>query len=235
WAETTYVSPCPAPNLIVTNVELQTTLPISTYMPVEFRVTVANTGTMPVNSLFWVDLYEPTLPPVGIPQAGLAWGAVSNLAPGDSVDVTVTYVGGFETTGDHILHARADSMVTVEETNEDDNDFTDFVVPVTLSGTSPGPTPGNGEINGYVLNAASGAGADRARVWAIDQTTGVLVKEDYADSEGYFVLADLPPGTYLLYAEMWIGGDYYFGALPTPVTIVGDDVVGPVIFFIRRQ
>jgi uncharacterized repeat protein (TIGR01451 family) len=234
-ASAEFVYPCPAPNLVVTNVELQTTLPISTYTPVQFRVTVANTGTMPVNSLFWVDLYEPTLPPVGTPQPGLAWGAVSNLAPGASTDVIVQYINGFTTMGDHYIHARADSMTTVEETDEDDNDFTNVLVPVTLTGTPPGPTPGNGEVYGYVLNATSGAGADRARVWCQDQDTGVIAAETYADPEGYFVLTELPPGTYVLYAERWIGSDYYFGALPTQITIVGDDSIGYVLFFIRRQ
>jgi hypothetical protein len=219
----------------VTNVELQTTLPISTYHPVEFRVTVANTGTLPVNSLFWVDLYEPTLPVIGSPESGFAWGAVSNLAPGASIDVTINYVNGFETTGDHTIHARVDSMATVDETDEGDNDYTDFVVPVTLTGTPPGPSSGNGQIEGYVLNAASGAGADRARVWCVDDTTGAFIAETYADPEGAFVLTELPPGTYLLHAQRWIGSDYYYGALPTPIIIVGDDTIGPVIFFVRRQ
>ncbi|MFN2270239.1 MAG: TadE/TadG family type IV pilus assembly protein [Anaerolineae bacterium] len=234
-ASAEFVFPCPAPNLVVTDVQLETTGVISTYQPVQFSVTVVNTGTMPVNSLFWVDLYEPTLPAVGIPQPGFAWGAVSNLAPGDSVDVTVTYINGFATTGDHYIHARADSMTDIDETDEDDNDFTDVLVPVTLTGTPPGPPPGTGAIGGYVLNAASGAGADRARVWCTDPDTGAFIAETYADPEGAFVLTGLPPGTYLLQAELWIGGDWYYGAMPTQVTIVGDDVVGPVIFFIRRQ
>lgn len=234
-ASAEFVYPCPAPNLVVTNVELVDTGVISTYQSVQFRVTVANTGTMPVNSIFWVDLYEPTLPPVGTPQPGFAWGAVSNLAPDASIDVIVSYVNGFATTGDHYVHARADSMTTVAETDEDDNDFTDVLVPVTGTGTPPGPTPGNGEVYGYVLNASSGAGADRARVWCQDQDTGLSVAETYADPEGYFILTDLPPGTYVLYADRWIGSAYYLGALPTQITIVGDDSIGPVIFFIRRQ
>jgi hypothetical protein len=225
----------PAPNLVVTDVQLETTGVISTYQPIEFRVTVANSGTMPVNSLFWVDLYEPTLPAVGTPQPGFAWGAVSNLAPGDSVDVIIHYVNGFATTGDHYIHVRADSMTMVDEKDEDDNDFTDVLVPVTLTGTPPGLPPGNGEVIGYVLEGGFGAGADRARVWCTDLDTGAFIAETYADPEGYFVLTGLPPGTYVLYAELWIGGDYYFGALQTQVTIAGDDVVGPVIFFIRRQ
>jgi hypothetical protein len=224
----------PAPNQDVTHVQLQTMLPISTYQPIDFRVTVANTGTMPVNSLFWVDLYEPTLPPVGTPQSGLAWGAVSNLAPGGSIDVMVRYINGFETTGDHTVRARVDSMAMVTETDEDDNDFTDVLVPVTLSGTPPSPALGTGEVVGYVLEAGFGTGADRARVWCTEQHTWVTVAETYADPEGTFVLTDLPPGIYLLYAERWIGGDYYFGALPMPIIITGDDTIGPVILFIRR-
>jgi hypothetical protein len=233
-ASAEFAYPCPAPNLVVTDVQLETTQPISTYQPIYFRVTVENTGTMPVNSIFWVDLYEPALPAVGTPQAGFAWSAVGNLAPGASIDVIVKYVNGFATTGDYYVHARADSMATVNETDEDDNDFMDVLVPVTLLDTPPGPTPGNGEVYGYVLNAATGAGADRARVWCEDYDTGVSIAETDADPNGYFVLTDLPPGTYLLYAERWIGSDYYFGSLPTPVNIAGDDSIGPVIFFIRR-
>jgi hypothetical protein len=234
WAEATYASPCPAPNLIVTNVELQTTPPISTYMPIEFHVTVANSGTMPVNSLFWVDIYEPNLPAVGDSVPGIAWGAVGNLAPGDETTAIVKYTSGFTATGDHYVHARADSLSTVSETDEDDNDFTDFLVSVTGTGTQPGPAPGHGRIYGVVYNGESGAPAARAHVWCrnLDVTTDTIAAETYTEQNGFFILPDLLPGTYQIYGDTWIGGDHYYGILPSKITIMADETFGPVTFTI---
>nr|HID14178.1 hypothetical protein [Anaerolineae bacterium] len=207
-AEATFLSPCPAPNLVISDLSLLTTDPISTYQPLDFSVTVANIGTKPVNNLFWVDLYsaEPT------PQtAGIAWAAVSSLDAGASVPLTITFRSGFATTGTYQIWALADSWNQVAETNEEDNVGGPVTVTVSEEGTPPPTSPtGSGSIAGETWVSLTGIPVPHGRtnVWCVDEW-GNVVASTVSDDEARYELSNLPVGTYTVIGETWIDGVRY--------------------------
>ncbi len=205
----TLISPCPAPNLVVTDLQLLTTEPISTYQLLDFSVTVANIGTLPVNSLFWVDVddTEPTTQ-----TTGLGWGAISSLGTGSSTTITITTESGLETLGTHQIWAFADSRGDVSETDETDNVYGPVSVTVSLTGTAPiTDTPtSTATIQGETWVSLSGVPVphDRATVECRD-TEGNLVASTISDENARYTLSGLSPGTYTVMGEAWIDGKRY--------------------------
>jgi hypothetical protein len=231
FAEATFVSPCPAPNLVITNLELLTTEPISTHQQLDFSVTVENTGTVPVNNLFWIDLYADEVPVLGSP--GIAWGAVSALSVGDSTTLTITLQSGFEVTGTYQIWALADSREQVSELDEEDNDHGPISVPVTVDGTPPEtPAEGSGAIEGetWVSLAGFPLPHERAEVWCVNEL-GKVVASTTSDSNAQYMLNDLPAGTYTVMAETWIDGVRYFGSVPNIAVSEGETAVAIIIMY----
>ncbi len=232
WREATFLSPCPAPNLVVTDLSLLTTAPISTYQPIDFSVTVENIGTMPVNNLFWVDLYsgEPTPP-----TAGIAWGAVSGLSVGDSTTFVITLNDGFEITSTYPIWAFADSWDQVGELNEEDNGYGPVTVDVTEEGTPP-PTPpitttiGSIEGETWVSLAGIPVPHGRANVSCVD-AEGTVVASTVSDEEGLYEFLDLAPGVYTVIGETWIDGIRYSNTYE--VEVVADE--STVLFVIMYE
>ncbi|MCK4470488.1 MAG: hypothetical protein KAW49_01745, partial [Anaerolineae bacterium] len=225
-----FVSPCPAPNLVVTDLRLLTTGTISTYQPLDFSVTVANIGTRPVNNLFWMDIYsaEPT------PQTtGVAWAAVSSLDAGDSIPLTITLQSGFDTTGMHQIWALADSWNQVSELDEEDNDYGPIVVEVSEEGTPPPPPPtGTGSIAGETWVSLTGIPVPhgRANVWCVDGA-GDVVASTASDDEGRYELLDLTPGTYTVLSETWIDGALYSGTVADVEVVENETTVTIIIMY----
>lgn len=208
-AAATFVSPCPAPNLVVTDLQLLTTEPISTYQPLDFCVTVANIGTLPVNNLFWVDVddTEPTTQTTGI-----GWGAVSSLATGSSKTITITTGSGFETSGTYQVWALADSRSDVSELDENDNVGGPISVTVSLQGTPPithTPTS-TATIQGETWISLTGIPVPHGRATVECQDTdGSLVASVTSDDNAQYTLSGLSPGTYTIMAEAWVDGKRY--------------------------
>jgi Flp pilus assembly protein TadG len=225
-SEAAYVSPCPSPNLIITDLELLTTGVISTHQPLQFQATVVNTGTMPFNGLFWVDLFssDPTSLPEGTP--GFAWGAVSAIDPGETVQVVIAWTG-YEVIGNYHVWALADSLLQVEEYDETDNHYGPLLVVVSGEGdVGTGPPAGTGAIMGetQVLLAVEPVPHKRAHVWCIDAETGDEVASTISDEDARYELSGLAPGTYLVMAETWIDGVRYFGIVLSPIEVVDGGV-----------
>ncbi len=225
-----FVSPCPAPNLVVTDLRLLTTGTISTYQPLDFSLTVANIGTRPVNNLFWMDIYsaEPT------PQTtGVAWTAVSSLDAGDSIPLTITLQSGFATTGMHQIWALADSWNQVSELDEEDNDYGPIVVEVSEDGTPPPPPPtGTGSIAGETWVSLSGIPVPhgRANVWCVDGA-GDVVASTASDDEGRYELLNLTPDTYTVLSETWIDGALYSGIVADVEVVENETTVTIIIMY----
>jgi hypothetical protein len=223
--EATYVSPCPSPNLMVTELELLTTGVISTHQQLQFRARVVNTGTMPFNGLFWADLFtsDPASLPPGSP--GFAWGAVSAIDPGEEVDVIITW-SGFELMGNYQVWASADSLGQVDEYDETDNHYGPISVLVAGEGDSGTGSSGTGTIMGetQVMLAVEPVPHKRARVWCIDAASGEEAASTISDEDARYSLSNLPPGTYLVMAETWIDGVRYFGIVLSPIEVVDSGV-----------
>ncbi|MDY6875405.1 MAG: TadE/TadG family type IV pilus assembly protein [Chloroflexota bacterium] len=224
-----FVSPCPAPNLVVTDLRLLTSGTISTYQPLDFGVTVVNIGTRPVNNLFWVDIYstDPTSQ-----TTGAAWAAVSGLDAGDSIPLTITLQSGFDTIGAYQMWALADSWSQVSELDEEDNDYGPVVVEVSGEGTPPPPPPtGTGSIAGETWVSLTGIPVPhgRANVWCRDED-GDVVASTVSDDEGRYILPGLDPGTYTVISETWIDGARYSGTVASTV-VEGEITVTIIIMY----
>jgi len=225
-----FVSPCPAPNLVVTDLSLITTSPISTYQPLDFSVTVANIGTRPVNNLFWMDIYSAKPAPQ---TTGVAWAAVSSLDAGDSIPLTITLQSGSVTTGTYQIWALADSWNQVSELDEEDNDYGPIVVEVSEEGTPPPPPPtGTGSIVGETWVSLSGIPVPhgRANVWCVDEA-GDVVASTASDDLGAYELLGLTPGTYTVLSETWIDGALYSGTVADVEVVENETTVAIIIMY----
>ena len=230
----TFLSPCPAPNLMITDLSLITaTGTISTYQSLDFSVTVVNVGTRPVNNLFWVDLTSAEPAPQ---MTGIAWGAVSGLGVGDSTTLTITLQNGFEMTGTYQIWAFADSWYQVSELDEEDNDYGPLTVEVAEEGTPPPPPPITdtvGSIAGETWVSLTGIPVPhgRATVQCIDGE-GNQVASTVSDDEGRYEFSTLPTGSYTVIGETWIDGVRYSGTVAN-VEVVEDRATVAIVIMYR--
>jgi uncharacterized repeat protein (TIGR01451 family) len=227
-----FKSPCPAPDLVVTDMRLLTPAPLATYQPLTFRVVVENQGTRPINNLFWVDLYasQPS------PQAtGIAWTAVSGLGIGDNTTLTVTVQSGFEVTGTYAIWASADSWDQVDETDETNNDDGPIAVEITQEGEPPLPPPaGSGTIAGETWVSITGFPVPHGRtdVRCLDEQ-GQIVASTTSDDTAKYTLSDLPAGTYTVIGETWIDGVRYSRTLDG--VVVNDNETTVLLIILYRN
>jgi uncharacterized repeat protein (TIGR01451 family) len=229
-AQATFVSPCPAPNLVIADLSLVTTEPISTYQPVDFSVTVENSGTRPVNSMFWVDLYAAD--PV-TQTTGVTWAAVNGLDDGDSTVITITLQGGFTTTDTHQIWAFVDSLYQVRELDEDDNGYGPISATVSLVGTPPPTLPVTttaGSIAGETWVSLTGVPVPhgRANVSLYDGDT--LIAATVSDNSAYYEFVAVPVGTYTVIGETWINGVRYSNTYEVDV-LEGETTVRFIIMY----
>jgi Flp pilus assembly protein TadG len=227
----TFVSPCPGPDLVISDLRLLNTGPISTYQPLDFSVTVANIGSRPVNTMFWVDLYNAD-PAEG--ARGITWGALSGLGAGRSTNIVITLRYGFAATGTHQVWAKADSWLQVSELNEDNNSAGPIAVDVSRAGTPPPETPPTttvGSIVGETWVSLTGAPVPhgRANVYVYDGET--LIASTVSDANASYALYDIPVGTYTVVGETWINGVRYSNIYPGVQVVEGQSTVRIIIMY----
>lgn len=206
WRAATFVSPCPAANLVVTDLRLLTTGVISTYQPVTFGLTVANVGPLPVNRLFWTDLLV-----VDPYTRSIGWAAVSSLPGGTGLPLTVTVRSGFRVTGTYLVRAFADSWQQVAESHEDDNYFGPLAVEVTGVGTPSPSLTGTGTLRGETWVSLLGVPVPygRADIRVYTEPDGELLVSAVSDSDGRYRIDDVPAGSYTVVGETYIDGVRY--------------------------
>ncbi|HEY76539.1 MAG TPA: hypothetical protein G4O00_10230 [Thermoflexia bacterium] len=224
----TFVSPCPMPDLTVTELELITTTDvISTYQPLNFRVTVANIGDRAANNLFWVDLY--TADPI---TRAIAWAAVGSLDAGSTIPLTITMYSGFEVTGTYSIWTEVDSLDAVAETSEDNNMMGPITVTVSAEGTPPEPPPsGTGSIIGETWISLAGTLSPYPRVTIRVMGCGVDTYT-FSDENAAYSVDSLPPCTYTVIGETWINGNRYSN---TYQVTVGDNETIPLIIILYEN
>ncbi len=226
----TYVAPCastptPAPsqpNLVVESIGIEATGgDISTYDPLTFTVAVRNIGAAAVNSLFWVDLYvdpatEPPAPDDLMGEAGVAWVAISSLPQNETISLTLRYLDGFDTTGDHTAYALADTWDQVLESEELDNVGGPQAIAVAQEGVPPTPTPtpepgggDEGAISGSTWLFINGDVVPQGRTSVSCYDGDVLIAETLSDQDGNYVLQVISPGTYTVIGQTLISGVFY--------------------------
>jgi uncharacterized repeat protein (TIGR01451 family) len=255
-ASATFLSPCPMPNLVITDMSLITatktvtsteivtdvggitstvvvtsiTDAIFTYEPVDLSVTVENIGTRPVNSLFWSDLYlsAPTSETTGI-----AWAALSGLGTGDSAVLTITLQDGFVATGTHQIWAFTDSWYQVGELNEGDNGYGPIEVVVSAEGALPPTqtiTTTVGAIAGETWVSLTGIPVPHGRANVYVYQGDTLVDSTVSDENARYEFVDLPVGTYTVMGETWINGIRYSNSYEVEV-LEGETTVRFIIMY----
>ncbi len=215
----TFEAPCPIiptptpsqPNLVVESITLENQGTLSTFDPLTFTVSVRNIGAAAANSLFWVDLYaDPASPSDLASEASVAWAAVSSLPQDQAIDLTLNYLQGFDTTGQHQAYAMADSWEQVQETDELDNVGGPLAVYVAQEGTppvpTPSPTPGGptGMISGSTWLYINGDVVPQGRVNVYCYDGGLLVAEALSDQDGNYIMLNVPAGSYTIIGETFI-------------------------------
>jgi hypothetical protein len=255
-ASATFLSPCPAPNLIVSSLSLitttktvtstqvvtapggitntvvvtSTTSALFTHEPVDFRVMVENIGTRPVNSMFWVDLY--TADPASH-TTGIAWAAVNGLNAGEAIPLTITLKDGFVTTGTRQIWASADSWYQVAELNEEDNGYGPITVDVSEEGAPPPSPPVSttvGSIAGETWVSPTGIPVPHGRANVQVYEGGTLVASTISDDSAQYRFTDLPVGTYTVIGETWINGIRYSNSYEVDV-LEGQTTVRIIIMY----
>jgi len=224
----TFVSPCPMPDLTVTGLELITTTEvISTYQPLDFRVTVANIGDRSANNLFWVDLY--TADPL---TRAIAWAAVGSLDAGSTIPLTITMYSGFEVTGTYPVWTVVDSLDAVAETDEDNNTMGPITVTVSAEGTPPETPPsGTSSIVGETWISLAGSLSPYPRVTVRVMGCGVDTYT-FSDENAAYSVDSLPACTYTVIGETWINGERYSN---TYQVTVGDGETVPLIIILYEN
>lgn len=210
--QATFVSPCPAANLVVSDLRMLTTGVISTYQPLTFQMTVANVGSEPVNRLFWTDLLA--IEPI---TRSVSWTALSSLPAGASLPLTLTIHEGFPTRGVYHVRAFVNSWLQVTESSESDNTYGPVTVDVTREGLPPTSTlTGTAVLVGWTWVSMNGVPVPYARTDVYVCRTacppapgGQLVAHVLSNGIGLYRVDRLVAGSYVVVGETWIDGVRY--------------------------
>ena len=246
-------SPAPADLLIVGPPQLISTPPIVAYQPVDFRVVISNTGDIPVESQFFVDVFlDPTTiltNSIPIDQSG-GYQGVGSLAGRESRAITISVPLGFKNESadpanpaDHEVYGMVDSLIQINESDETNNISAqllyDQVTPAPTPTPTAAPSTGIDNIVGIVYRPSDKGLSPllRARVLLVEVSTSNIVGSTTSDPQtGFYQFSNLPQTTYTVMAcgslSTDLGTVEYFGwrtaiALPYtfPVNIYTDDSV----------
>jgi hypothetical protein len=224
-----FTVPCPPgpgyPNLVVQSVTVSPTQPISTYLPITFTVAIANTGATTATHVFWTDLYldpaEPISPTNPSLPSGRDYTAIGPLGAGESTSALLLLPGGVSAPGVYTASVMADTWHQVSESDEVDN----LSGPITVSivarqvmpGMTPTPTPlpgGFGSVSGSTWLYYEGDLAPQGRVLVSVYTgDGYLVAQGLSDRSGQYLLENVPKGTFNMFAELYVDGEFYLDIL----------------------
>ncbi len=206
------------PNLLIPSLTLIDPEPLGTYQTVHIEVTVQNTGTADIASLFWVDLYaDPKLDTPLDQQASVDWVAVNGLAAGSAITFTMQVPEGFDTVGEHTLLAVVDTWNQIAESDETDNASDVLTVTVLVQNPVPTPTPtptptttpiAPGGISG--ITYVEGVPQSGVDVYLYN-SEGRLIASVRSGSGGAYSFPNLSPGDYALVAQMRLGDVLYRG------------------------
>ncbi len=226
------VSPNDLPDLVMPSLTLNsvTTDTLGTYEMLRLNATVANTGTVDVTSLFWVDLFMDPASDVPLAeQPSVDYVAINGLSAGSAISFTM-YVPGDKLTavGSHTLVALADTWDQTVELSEDNNTTTPLNITINVQNPMPTPTPtpqtpvGNpGSLEGrtyiYIEDQLQSLGSVSVYIYDGDQR---LVGSAISDENGFYQVVDLPAGTYLAVGQVRMGDAIYHDQLT--VTILED-------------
>ncbi len=214
--------PCPAPDLEVTEFVAQA-LEVAPAEPIEFTITIENSGNRDASAPFYVSLYafqEPQAPDqTALPEANrLDVGLVNSLDSGASLQLTLRAHRGFADSGAHYVYALVDaepgpagSIVEMYE----NNNTAGLVVEVTEGADPPEPAPGTQQLSGETYIASGLAGVWQLQPFVTvnlyDAAGGAWLASTRSTATGaQYEFTDLPEATtYYVEAVITIDGVAY--------------------------
>lgn len=230
--EAMFAIPCPAADLEPTAIELVTPH-AEQYDPVDFTVTVHNTGNRAANHPFYVSLYAfetaQELPLTTFPEANrLDVAVISRLDAGQSAALTLRAHHGFPNAAAYYIYALVDSDPSPEgaiREMAEDNNIVEAVVAIAAreGGLPPDPPTGTQSLSGETLiatdpNGASSHPQPMVRVTVYDAAGGIRLASTLSNSSAVYQFSGLPSAaTYYAEATITIDGvTYAFSGLVSP-------------------
>jgi len=232
-------TPTPAPEdlIVVGPPQMIDTPPITAYEPVTFTVMVSNTGDIPVNNLFFIDLFiDPSTPIISttysIPvDQSSGYAALSSLAGRTSEVLTITTQYGFDNEPDpHQVYAMVDSISSISEDDETNN----ISAPLTVTGVitaviptaTPTPESGGNKIHGVTWRIAPTGLTPilRAQMLLFDSDNNLIDETTSSQTSGYYAFNNMPSGDYTVVACSLINNTN-IGAVRIGITLTGSTVV----------
>lgn len=230
-------TPDPADLIVVGQPQIISTGTPVAYQPIAFSVVVSNTGGVPVNNLFFIDLYIDPTPSVisttySIPLSQSdGYTALSSLAGNTSQVITITTGYGFTNEPDpHLVYAMVDSLGDIAENSEINNIST----PASIGGVqtavpptaTPTPAAGGNKIHGVTWRLAPTGLTPvlRARMLLIDSGGNVIQEVFSSITNGYYAFSNMADGDYTVQACSTINNTA-IGAKRIDITLTGSTVV----------
>lgn len=214
-------TPNPA-DLIIGRPELLSTPPIVEYRPLQFRVSITNTGTIEVNNQFFTDLFlDPPDSAIYSDTISLLYSggyrAVSSLAGGASRVLTISVPLGFSggLTVTRTVYGVVDSILQIDESNEFNNiSIPPLYVPNVTPAPSPTPSPTpdgidriSGVVRSFIFNWVP---QFRAQVFLV--SGGNVLAYTETNSNGYYEFNGVAVGTYEVYACLDVDTETHVGS-----------------------
>jgi hypothetical protein len=203
---------------------LISTPPIVEYQPVQFQVVISNTGDLPINNQFFVDLYfDPAVVhPDHIPlNYSSGYIAVSQLGASSSQVLTITSPLGFTGgSSQRQVYSMVDSVLQVVEIDEENNiagpvhlDVTPAASPTPTATPLPGatPVPDQDIISGIVRSRIGGQWVPQFRAEVRLMAGNTLVAVANSSFTGYYAFTGVPAGEYTVLACITIDNVVYAG------------------------
>lgn len=220
-------TPAPADLVFVGPPVLISTPPIVEYRPLDFSVSISNTGNIDINDQFFVDLYfdPPLVFSNTIPLTySVGYMGISALPGGQGRTLYLrTYDGFSGNLSEHYVYSMVDSLEEISEGDEFNNIVGPTVITNVVPGPSPTPTPapiiGTNSISGVVKARLSDWFVQyRAVVKLINASTGLVMGTTLTDEDGIYEFLNLADGTYTLVACQQID-NIWFQGLRTSIVV----------------
>lgn len=214
-------TPAPADLIVVGPPALISTPPIVEYQPLDFSITISNTGSVEVDEQFFTDMFlDPD--PSGIFSDTISliysggYQALSSLQGGASrtltIHVPIGFTGGMTVT--RTVYGVVDSILQIDEANNFNNISTPLYVANVTPAPSPTPSPtpdGNlfvsGIVRAFILDWVP---QYRAKVYLV--VGGNVIQGPLETGpNGLYQFNQVQTGTYEVYACINIDGNEYVG------------------------
>ena len=142
----------------------------------------------------------------------------TSLAAQTSVSFTMVMRDGYATLGGHQMAAEIDAWEQIDEYDETNNLFAGELVVISTPGPMPEPTPqitpeATGTVFGVVDDELGAAVGATVAINCYPPVDPVVVQ-----ASANYVLENVPVGSWVVTAELFVNGEYFYGSRTVIVT-----------------